>query len=124
MYRGRCLFSNLYLFIQFKIHEPYLLDDIHGFIHVFTLFTFHTILFERWLAFFRYKGNLGYLMYMSDSVGYFGSVFVLLYKNFGTKGFTWLPFFTSTAYLIGIGITVLGTASFLYFKRKETIYQV
>ena len=80
---------------------------------------FHTILFERWLAFFKYKGNLGYLMYISDSVGYFGSVLVLLYKNYGTRGFTWLPFFTSVTYIIGIGIVVLGIASIFYFRRKE-----
>ena len=59
-------------------------------------------------------------MYISDSVGYLGSVLVLLYKNYGTKGFNWLPFFTTTAWIVGIGITALGIAAILYFKRKET----
>ncbi len=120
---GVCFLICTYLFNS-KYMSPIYWMIFMGLFMYLPYLLFHTILFERWLAFFRYKGNLGYLMYMSDSVGYFGSVFVLLYKNFGTKGFTWLPFFTSTAYLIGIGITVLGTASFLYFKRKETIYQV
>jgi hypothetical protein len=59
-------------------------------------------------------------MYIADSVGYFGSVLVLLYKNYGTKGFNWLPFFTTTTWIVGIGITLLGIAAFVYFKRKET----
>jgi len=58
-------------------------------------------------------------MYMSDSVGYFGSVLVLLYKNYGTKGFLWLPFFTTTSWIIGLIIAVLGILSLLYFRRKE-----
>jgi len=47
-------------------------------------------------------------------------VLVLLYKNYGTKGFNWLPFFTTTTWIVGIGITLLGIAAFVYFKRKET----
>jgi phosphoglycerol transferase MdoB-like AlkP superfamily enzyme len=60
-------------------------------------------------------------MYIADSVGYFGSTLVLLYKNYGTKGFNWLPFFTNTAWIVGILITVLGLSALLYFRKKETL---
>ena len=57
---------------------------------------------------------------MSDSIGYFGSMLVLLYKNYGIKGFNWLPFFTNTAWIIGVLITLLGLWALLYFRKKES----
>lgn len=41
----------------------------------------HTTVFERFLAMTREKGNLGFLMYVADSIGYLGVVGVLLAKN-------------------------------------------
>jgi hypothetical protein len=90
-----------------------------GFLMYLPYLIFHTILFERWIAFFKYKGNLGYLMYMSDSIGYFGSMLVLLYKNYGIKSFNWLPFFTNSAWIIGTTITILGSIALAYFYFKK-----
>jgi hypothetical protein len=90
-----------------------------GFLMYLPYLIFHTILFERWIAFFKYKGNLGYLMYMSDSIGYFGSMLVLLYKNYGIKSFNWLPFFTNSAWIIGTIITILGSIALAYFYFKK-----
>jgi hypothetical protein len=115
---GICFLICTYLF-DLKYMNPVYWMIFMGLCMYLPYLLFHTILFERWLAFFKYKGNLGYLMYISDSVGYFRSVLVLLYKNYGTRGFTWLPFFTSVTYIIGIGIVVLGIASIFYFRRKE-----
>ncbi len=41
----------------------------------------HTTIFERLLAMTRDKGNVGFLMYVVDSVGYLGYVAVMLIKN-------------------------------------------
>ena len=41
----------------------------------------HTTVFERLLAMTREKGNVGFLMYVVDSVGYLGYVAVMLIKN-------------------------------------------
>ncbi len=41
----------------------------------------HTTVFERLLAMTRDKGNVGFLMYVVDSVGYLGYVAVMLAKN-------------------------------------------
>jgi hypothetical protein len=107
-----------YLFSNGAIN-PIFWMILMGFLMYLPYLIFHTILFERWIAFFKYKGNLGYLMYMSDSIGYFGSVLVLLYKNYGIKGFNWLPFFTNTTWIIGMLITLLGILALLYFRKKE-----
>lgn len=109
-----------YLFSNGAIN-PIFWMILMGFLMYMPYLIFHTILFERWIAFFKYKGNLGYLMYMSDSIGYFGSVLVLLYKNYGNKGFNWLPFFTNTAWIIGMLITLLGILALLYFRKKEKV---
>jgi phosphoglycerol transferase MdoB-like AlkP superfamily enzyme len=108
-----------YLFNE-KLISPVIWMVLMGLLMYLPYLIFHTILFERWIAFFKYKGNLGYLMYMSDSLGYFGSMLVLLYKNYGTKGFNWLPFFTNTAWIIGVLITILGVLAIVYFRSKET----
>lgn len=109
-----------YLFSNGAIN-PIFWMILMGFLMYLPYLIFHTILFERWIAFFKYKGNLGYLMYMSDSIGYFGSVLVLLYKNYGIKGFNWLPFFTNTTWIIGMLITLLGILALLYFRKKEKV---
>ncbi|MEN9303476.1 MAG: hypothetical protein RL264_1905 [Bacteroidota bacterium] len=44
---------------------------------------FQIALFERFIAAFQILGNVGFLMYISDSTGYLGSVILLLSKNFG-----------------------------------------
>lgn len=42
---------------------------------------FHTTLFERMLAFTRERGNLGFLIYVADSIGYLGYVGVMIARN-------------------------------------------
>jgi hypothetical protein len=82
--------------------------------------SFHTMLFERWIALFQYKSNIGFLMYVTDAFGYLGSVGVLFYKNFGTKEQNWLTYITYVSYIVG-AITVISTAiAFFYFRNKET----
>jgi hypothetical protein len=120
-----CIVAGIFFLISTFLFEAKLFNPIYwmilmGLLMYLPYLIFHTILFERWIAFFKYKGNLGYLMYISDSVGYLGSVLVLLYKNYGTKGFNWLPFFTNTAWIIGVLITILGVLAIVYFRSKET----
>jgi hypothetical protein len=41
----------------------------------------HTTLFERLIALTRDKGNIGFLMYFADSIGYLGYVLIMLLKS-------------------------------------------
>ena len=80
---------------------------------------FHTMFFERWIAVFRYTSTISFLICISDSFGYLGSVGVLVYKNFFSHDVDWLSFITTAAYIAGAAITVFSAAMFIYFKRKE-----
>jgi len=71
----------------------------------------HTTVFERLLAFSRDHGNLGFLMYLVDAIGYLGVVAVLLISNFvgradARQALTlmlsggWTSVFVSTACLV------------------------
>ncbi len=89
-----------------------------GFGMYLSYITYHTMLFERWIALFRIKSNIGFLMYISDSFGYLGSVTALLFKHFFAKEMSWLNFFIHCSYgmaVLGVLITVFVK---IYFKRK------
>jgi len=53
---------------------------------------FNSILFDRFIAAFRFAGNVGFLIYLADSFGYLGSVGVLLIKTILKVEANWLQF--------------------------------
>lgn len=80
---------------------------------------YNSLLFDRFIAAFRYAGNVGFLIYIADSFGYLGSVGVLLSKTFFKIELQWLDFYTALV-LIAAVTGVAGTAlSLIYFKRKH-----
>lgn len=81
--------------------------------------SYHTMLFERWIAFFRIPCNIGFLMYVADAFGYLGSVGVLLFKNFGEQNYNWLSFMIRISYLIGGTTVVLTLLTWAYFRQRE-----
>lgn len=107
-----------YLFVQ-KAVDPALWMIVMGFGMYLPFIGFHTLLFERWIALFRYQSNIGYLMYISDAFGYLGSMAILLYKNFGAHEISWLNFFVTTAIVMGSVTVVLSGLAIGYFWRKE-----
>ena len=48
----------------------------------FSYLSFQTIFFDRFIACFRIKGNVGFFIAMIDSIGYTGTVLVLVCKEF------------------------------------------
>jgi MFS family permease len=79
---------------------------------------FNSLLFDRFLASFRFAGTVGFLIYIADSFGYLGSVAVLLSKTILKLNLQWLEFYTSlvlVAAIIGVAGTLL---SLIYFRRK------
>ena len=85
---------------------------------------FHTMFFERWIALFRYSSNIGFLICVSDSFGYLGSVGVLVYKNFFNYDADWLAFIKVAAYISGSLITLLSIGMFFYFSHKEKVTSI
>lgn len=89
---------------------------------------FNGIFFDRMIATFKIKGNVGFLIYIADAFGYLGSIAILFYKNFGRAELTWLRFFVEALYVLGfagLGITVYCMYSFKRKKKKiENIKQL
>jgi MFS family permease len=91
---------------------------ISGFGIYISYLPFNGIYFDRLIAVFKIRGNIGFLIYFFDSFGYLGSVLILLYKNFGHAELSWLKFFINGLYLLGFTDILATTLSVLYFNRK------
>jgi len=79
---------------------------------------FNSIFFDRMLAAFQYVGTVGFIMYVADSVGYLGSVSVLMIKEFSGLQLSWLEFYIQAGYWVSIGGFVLISGSMVYFYQK------
>lgn len=80
---------------------------------------FNGILFDRLLAAFRERGNVGFLMYTADAFGYLGSVGVLLWRNFGVGSLSWLDFYTTLCYTGAGAMLILIGMAWQYFFHKQ-----
>ena len=83
---------------------------------------FHVMVYERLIAIFRRKANVGFLMYVSDAFGYAGAVAIMLYKNFGAKDLSWVEFFVGASYFTSAGIIVLALLAIVFFRGKLREY--
>ncbi len=105
------------LFLQGLV-SPYLWMLFIG-IGMFLSYTaIQTVVFERMIALFRIQANAGFFMYLCDSIGYFGSVALLLFKEFFMQDIRWsatLIRFIGVQSVIGV---ILLIAVNLYFHRR------
>ena len=79
---------------------------------------FHTTIFERMIAVFRETGNIGYLMYLADAVGYLGYIGVMAARHRFTTDAPFLPLMTRTSLWIAassLGVILLLT---VYYYRR------
>ena len=78
---------------------------------------FQIVLLERFIAAFRINGNVGFLMYLADSIGYLGSVVLILLN--GAKVFVLSEYqvFSKLILLCGISGLLLTAFAYLYFRR-------
>jgi hypothetical protein len=97
---------------------------IVGFSMYLPYIAFHALFFERWIAYFKIKSNIGFLMYVADAAGYLGSTLVLLFKNFNSIQYSWVSFFTFSALITSIFIIILSIANFIYFKKQDNLQVV
>lgn len=73
------------------------------------------VLFDRLIAAVGVAGTAGFMIYLTDTFGYAGSVVALLYKDFGQPQLSWLEFFTSFSYVTSAVCTTLYLISMVYF---------
>ena len=74
--------------------------------------------FERMIALFKLKANAGFFIYICDSLGYLGSVALLLYKEFFMKEMSWSKVLMNFSYLLTLTCIVLLLFVVLFFNRK------
>lgn len=71
----------------------------------------HTTVFERLLAMTRERGNLGFLMYVADAIGYLGYVGVMFAKDLVSTSDNFLQFFlTFCWFTVGVSVVCLVVA--------------
>jgi len=118
IFAGLLLLSTTFIFVRYGMN-PALWMILNGFSMYLAYIAYHTFLFERWIALFRYESNIGFLMYIVDAFGYLGSVSILMLKNFGNLSSSWLSLFIKITYVTALLTMVLGIAGTIYFINKE-----
>lgn len=93
---------------------------------------YNAIFFERMIASFNYKSNVGFVMYIADAMGYLGSISILLVKELVRPGISWDVFFRHGLLVLSLVGTVGAVLSLIYFsqtagkqgkeKRKLNLY--
>lgn len=80
---------------------------------------FHCLLFERLVALLRFSGNVGFLFYVADALGYSGSVAILLLKEFGGFQVTWVRFFIGLNIYLAIATLVMSIFALSVISRRH-----
>lgn len=81
---------------------------------------FNALYFERMIASYKIRGNVGFVMYIADSFGYLGSVLVLVIKEFSGVQLSWTQFFIQTIFIVSSAGTIGTAVAALYFRKKYT----
>ena len=81
---------------------------------------FHTTLFERLIAVARMPSNLGFLMYMADSIGYLGYAVIIVARTQLQNTRQILTFFQWSLFVAAIVSIVCLIAALVYFQRTLT----
>lgn len=119
---GILLFSTTILFRSGKL-DPVVWMVTAGFAMYLPYLMYHTVFFERWIAHFRIKSNIGFLMYVSDAAGYLGSTSVLLFKNFTNSTISWVNFLMISALSLAVLMIIVSIFAFIYFKNLKNEHQ-
>ena len=82
--------------------------------------TFQTIFFDRFIACFRIRGNVGFFIAIIDFIGYMGTVTLLSTKEFLNFDMEWFALYNHMACAVGAVCAVLFTvAAVLIYKRHS-----
>ena len=84
----------------------------------FSYLSFQTIFFDRFIACFRIRGNVGFFIVLIDFICYLGTVIVLTIKEFLNPDINWLSFYNQLAGYVGLGCSVLFVGAWVYLYRR------
>ena len=81
---------------------------------------YNAIFFERMIATYHCKGNVGFIMYIADAAGYLGSISVLLFKEFGSStNVSWSHLFQDSLMCISVFGSIAAICSLAFFVQKK-----
>ncbi len=78
---------------------------------------FHTTVFERLIAASPHPSNMGFLMYLADSLGYLGYAVIMIAQTRLIAPGKVLPFFQGTLSIVSISSMLALLGAMLYFHR-------
>ncbi len=115
---GAVLIMGSTLLYQLGLISPILWLICTGFGAYLAYAMSNSLYFERMIASFRQIGTVGFLITLADFYAYFGSIFVLFYKNYFLPKMSFVGFFINASYLIGILYFIAIFTSKIYFNKK------
>lgn len=80
---------------------------------------FQSIFFDRFIACFKVKGNVGFFIVTIDFIGYTGTVLVLMFKEFFNTDINWLQFYNQMSGYVGIICSVAFACSIVYLVQRH-----
>ena len=93
-------------FVAFHYHALHLSPLLWLFLQSLSLYTvylsFQTLFFERFIACFHIRGNVGFFIITLDFIGYAGTVLVLVVKEWLTPDVVWLDFYNLLSAYVGV----------------------
>lgn len=83
--------------------------------------SFQTIFFERLIACFRIKGNVGFFIITIDFVGYLGTLALLVFKESFAAGLNWTVFYNHISVIFGVlcCLAFIGSAAYILLERNR-----
>ncbi len=81
---------------------------------------FGCVLFDRMIATLGVVATAVFMIYVTDAVGYVGSVAVVLYKNLGASSQSMLGFFRGFSYVVALLCGLCFVGSWIYFARRRS----
>jgi hypothetical protein len=83
----------------------------------------HTAVFERMVALTNERANIGFLMYVADSIGYTGYMALMLYRYLSIHPADILGQYIKWSYMLGFGGLIFLMGVLFYFSNKFRGYE-
>ncbi|MDR3127481.1 MAG: DUF5690 family protein [Tannerellaceae bacterium] len=84
-----------------------------------TYLAFQTVFFDRFIACFRIRGNVGFFIYISDFLGYLASCLFLFGKSLFNIRVNWLEYYTMLGIFVGISCMLFTGIVFSMLQQNK-----
>ena len=81
--------------------------------------SFQTIFFERFIACFKIRGNVGFFIITIDFVGYMGTLALLVFKELHASHVDWTVFYNGMSVFVGVACCLAFVGSLIYMVNAS-----